>query len=99
MIRFLEGVRTRAGLSAVLVRVFGAIVMLIERRRAGLIVAIVLDNVVGSTRGRGMQLPQTRFDGDRRPARGRREGDHTRRVGIVDDETVVHLRSDRADSV
>lgn len=63
-------------------------------RRTGLILIRV-----DSGRGRRMQFPQTRLDGDRRPARGRREGDHTRRIGVVDDETVVHLRSGRADSV
>lgn len=94
MIGFLEGVQPGpcAELSTVLVRVFGAIVILIERRRAGLI-------IVGSTRGRRMQLPQTRFDGDCRPARGRRKSDHTRRIGIVDEETTVHLRGRRADSI
>jgi hypothetical protein len=94
VIGFLEGVQPGpcAELSTVLVRVFGAIVILIERRRAGLI-------IVGSTRGRRMQLPQTRLDSDRLPARGRRKGDHTRRIWIVDDETTVHLRGRRADSI
>jgi hypothetical protein len=57
VIRFLKGERPRAGLSAVLaIRVFGTIIMvmivgvvLIERRRAGLIVV-----GIGSTRGRRM---------------------------------------------
>lgn len=76
--------------SVVMVMIVG--VVLIERRRAGLI-------IVGNTRGRRMQLPQTRLDSDRLPARGRREGDHTRRIRIVDDETTVHLRGRRADSI
>lgn len=100
MIGFLKGERPCAELSTMLaIRVFKSVVMvmivgvvLIERRRAGLI-------IVGNTRGRRMQLPQTRLDSDRLPARGRREGDHTRRIRIVDEETTVHLRGRRADSI
>jgi hypothetical protein len=102
VIGFLEGERPSAELSTMLaIRVFKSVVMvmivgvvLIERRRAGLIVV-----GIGSTRGRRMQLPQTRLDSDRLPARGRGEGDHTRRIRIVDDETTVHLRGRRADSI
>lgn len=38
---------------------------------------------------RRMKFPQTRLGDDRPPARGRRESDHARGIGIVDDETTV----------